>query len=292
MWTWCRRWTGSGASRRRSSASSRSKSAGERRGKKPAPAGGGAGNDDGEEHHLNPFLPEAPSTSSKVQLRNVASHVRWVEEAGAAEVVESKGKLWLTTGVTRGGKLFYNIEEIGFLVEIGALILLNENDETIGRECIYGKIAGGKYGCSWDAFQAYKHLKSLGYIVGRYGVPWTVKNSGNCDTTVPPTSVAHTDQSFKRADGTCRDITELLKEMHIDGISPSFEVYLPNSKFKKSAPGAPSFLLCLLRNKPPSRIELETVETNFGGIPLKYCHVDNGRVSFLSFDKVTLPSLP
>ena len=119
-------------------------------------------------------------------------------------------------------------------------------DETIGIEAIYEKIAGGKYGCSWDAFQAYKHLKSLGYIVGRHGVPWTMKNSGTCDTTVPP-SVVHTDQSFNRIDGTCSDITKLLKEMHIDGISPSFEVYLPNSKFKKSSPGAPSFLLYLLR---------------------------------------------
>jgi tRNA-splicing endonuclease subunit Sen54 len=223
--------------------------------------------------------------------RNVASRARWVEEAGAAEVVESKGKLWLTTGVTRGGKLCYNVEEIGFLVERGALIFLNDKDETIGTEAIYEKIAGGKYGCSWDAFQAYKHLKSLGYIVGRYGVPWTMKNSGTCDTTVPP-SVVHTDQSFNRVDGTCSNITKLLKEMHIDEISPSFEVYLPNSKFKKSSPGAPSFLLCLLRNKPPSRIELEMVENNFGGIPLKYCHVDNGRVSFLSFNKVALPRLP
>jgi tRNA-splicing endonuclease subunit Sen54 len=134
-----------------------------------------------------------------------------------------------------------------FLVEIDALILLDDNDETIGKEGIYEKIAGGKYGCSWDAFQAYKYLKSLGYIVGRYGVPWTMKNNGTCDTTVPPTSVVPTDQSFNRVDGTCSDITKLLKEMHIDGVSPSFEVYLPNSKFKKSSPGAPSFLLCLLR---------------------------------------------
>ncbi|CAN6211190.1 unnamed protein product [Urochloa humidicola] len=265
------------------------------RGRSHGPAGGAittARNDDGEEHHLNPFLEGAPSASSKVQFRNVALRARWVEEAGAAEVVESKGKLWLTTGVTRGSKLFYNVEEIGFLVERGALILLNGKDETIGIEGIYGKIVGGKYGCSWDAFQAYKHLKSLGYIVGRYGVPWTMKNIGTCDTTVPPTSLVHTDPSFNTTDGTNRDITKSLKEMHIDGISPSFEVYLPNSKFKKSAPGAPSFLLCLLRNKPPSRVELERVEINFGGIPLKYCHVDNGRVSFLSFDKVTLPSLP
>jgi tRNA-splicing endonuclease subunit Sen54 len=38
-----------------------------------------------------------------------------VEEAGEAEVVDRKGKLWLTTGVTRGGKLCYNVEEIGYI---------------------------------------------------------------------------------------------------------------------------------------------------------------------------------
>jgi hypothetical protein len=37
-----------------------------------------------------------------------------VEEAGAAEVVDNKGKSWLTTGVTRGDKLYYNVEEIGY----------------------------------------------------------------------------------------------------------------------------------------------------------------------------------
>jgi tRNA-splicing endonuclease subunit Sen54 len=46
--------------------------------------------------------------------RNVASRARWVEDAGEAEVLDSKGKLWLTTGVTRGGKLYYNVEEIGY----------------------------------------------------------------------------------------------------------------------------------------------------------------------------------
>ncbi|PWZ41930.1 hypothetical protein Zm00014a_028466 [Zea mays] len=251
--------------------------------------------------------------------RNMASRARWVEEAGAAEVVENRGKLWLTTGVTRGGKLYYNVEETGlgvlciqhtstnaalceslkpfilpimFLAEMGALILLNDKDETIGIEDIYGKLAGGNYGCSWDTFQAYKHLKSLGYIVGRFGVPWTMKHGGTHHTIAPQMNILETDQSLNRVDGASNDITKLLKEIQIDGICPSFEVYLPNSKFKKSSPGCPSFLLCLLRGKPPSRVELEAVENNFRGIPLKYAHVDNGRVSFLSFDEVTLPSLP
>ncbi|XP_066310815.1 uncharacterized protein [Miscanthus floridulus] len=118
----------------------------------PAPA---VGNDDGEEQHLNPFLDAALSASSRLQFRfcgsrhrNVASRARWVEEISAAEVVERRGKLWLTTGVTRVGKLCYNVEEIRFLAERGALILLSDNVETIGIEGIYEKLVGGNYGCS------------------------------------------------------------------------------------------------------------------------------------------------
>uniref|UniRef100_A0A0D9XFD1 tRNA-splicing endonuclease subunit Sen54 N-terminal domain-containing protein n=1 Tax=Leersia perrieri TaxID=77586 RepID=A0A0D9XFD1_9ORYZ len=246
-----------------------------------------AGEDDGEESHLDPFLDDSPPSSSKVQFWKVASRAVWVEEAGAAEVVDSKGKLWLTTGVTRDGKLYYNVEEIGFLAERGALVLLDDEGETIGMEEIYGKIAGGKYGCTWGAFQAYKHLKLLGYIIGRYDVSWTVKR--NHDSSM---SVVGTDQSLNRIGGACNDITKLLKKMCIDDIHPFFEVYLPNSKFKKTSPGDPNFLLCLLSNKPPSRGKLEEVENKFEGIPLKFCHVDNGRVSFLSFNKAALPSLP
>jgi hypothetical protein len=38
----------------------------------------------------------------------------WVEEAGVAEVLDNKGKLCVTTGVTRAGKLYSNIEDIGY----------------------------------------------------------------------------------------------------------------------------------------------------------------------------------
>ncbi|XP_044389499.1 uncharacterized protein [Triticum aestivum] len=217
-----------------------------RRGRALGAASAAAAEDDGEEHHLNPFLSDAAPTSSRVQFRNVASRARWVEEAGAAEVLDNKGKLWLTTGVTRGGRLYYNVEEIGFLAERGALIFLDDEGATIGMEEIYGKIAGGKYGCSWDAFQAYKHLKLLGYIIGRYGVPWTMKHSPTCETTDSLEGMPDTDQSFNRANGVRNGITKLLGEMHIDGLHPSFEVYLPNNKFRKSSPGAPCFLLSML----------------------------------------------
>ncbi|KAK9125193.1 hypothetical protein Scep_014039 [Stephania cephalantha] len=43
------------------------------------------------------------------------------------------------------------------------------------RPAIRALIPYGKSECSWESFQAYKHLKSLGYIVSRHRVPWTSK---------------------------------------------------------------------------------------------------------------------
>uniref|UniRef100_R7W9W8 tRNA-splicing endonuclease subunit Sen54 N-terminal domain-containing protein n=1 Tax=Aegilops tauschii TaxID=37682 RepID=R7W9W8_AEGTA len=115
------------------------------------------------------------------EIRNMASLARWVEEGGAAEVLDNKVKLWQAVVQCRGDRYFnlqseacWVIKLCRFLVERGALVLLNDKDVTIAMEEIYGKIAGGSYGCSRLAFQAYKHLKLLGYIVGRYGVPWTM----------------------------------------------------------------------------------------------------------------------
>ena len=51
--------------------------------------------------------------------KNIASHGRrWVEETSTAEVVESRGKLWLATGVIRAGKLYCNVEEIGYVFQL------------------------------------------------------------------------------------------------------------------------------------------------------------------------------
>ncbi|XBI82409.1 hypothetical protein VPH35_091099 [Triticum aestivum] len=231
-----------------------------RRGCAPGATSTAAAEDDGEEQHLNPFLLDAAPSSSRVQFRNVASRARWVEEAGAAEVLDNKGKLWLTTGIARAAS-----STTMFLAKRGALVLLDDKDETVGMEDIYGKIATGSYGCSWDAFQAYRHLKLLGYIVGRYDIPWTMKQFRSGDVTNSPVSMDGTSQSFGKANGACNDITKLLEGMRIEGMYPSFKVHLPNSKFKKSSQESLVFL-----DKPPSRDELETVENKFDGISLKF----------------------
>ncbi|KAK9904514.1 hypothetical protein M0R45_000658 [Rubus argutus] len=144
--------------------------------------------------------------------------------------------------------------------EMGALLLLGESDTGLSLEDIYVKMSGGKNRCCWEEFRAYRQLKSLGYIVGRHE--------------------------------EIRSVIGLFNEMQINKVRPVFNVYLPNSKFRKSSPGDPGFVLCFTRGYPPSKAELEALEGQCGSIPLKFCNVEQGRVSFFSFDKVELPVLP
>ncbi|KAK7839437.1 hypothetical protein CFP56_018034 [Quercus suber] len=91
-----------------------------------------------------------------------------------AEVVENRGKLWRTMGVVRSGKIYYSIEEtlyVFFFMEIGALLLLDDKGTNLND--IYAKVSGG----SWELFEIYRHLKSLGYIVGQHGIAWSIKDA-------------------------------------------------------------------------------------------------------------------
>ncbi|ONK65201.1 tRNA-splicing endonuclease subunit Sen54 [Asparagus officinalis] len=119
--------------------------------------------------HFYPPLPPSP-------LHPNSNSARWDEVIGMGEILEKKGSLWTTTGITRNDKLYCHIEEILFLAERGALLLSDGNETSLNMNDIYKKIASGKAGCSWEAFEAYRHLKSLGYIVGRHGISWTVKS--------------------------------------------------------------------------------------------------------------------
>lgn len=110
---------------------------------------------------------------------------------------------------------------------------------------IYKKIASQMAGCSWEAFEAYRHLKSLGYIVGRHGIPWTMKSSISCCNS---DSLRDTSECNGRSDSEPeKEITTMFKDMQIMELKPTFDVYLPNRNFRKSSPGDPSFILCVLR---------------------------------------------
>ncbi|KAL8459477.1 hypothetical protein ACS0TY_036822 [Phlomoides rotata] len=199
----------------------------------------------------------------KFQFRKEKSKARWIEEFGMAEVLEKKGKLWITTGIVRDGKTYCSIEETLYLAEIGAQETLDVDDTPLALEDLYIKLAEDKneYGCSWESFEVYRHLKFLGYVVGRHGVPWTMKNVKIKDNG--------------SLDNSC--ITEMFGGLNLVETRPIFDVYPPNSKFKKSSPGNPSFALCIASGHPPSKQEIEDLEARSGGTPLKFCVVEHGR---------------
>lgn len=131
------------------------------------------------------------------------------------------------------------------MAEIGALHLL-QDDLYLSLEELYKMVSQGKYGCCWESFEVYRHLKSLGYIVGRHGVPWTLRHLIKNESK----SIEATEEINVKSERDYEDkstVIEMFKGMHIDEVKPIFDVYPPNSNFKKSSPGNPSFVLCFTR---------------------------------------------
>ncbi|XP_074377908.1 uncharacterized protein LOC141719430 [Apium graveolens] len=165
-------------------------------------------------------------------------------------------------------------------------------------------VSQGKFGCCWESFEVYRHLKSLGYIVGRHGVPWTLRRLITDESkSIEAKEEINVKSNREYADKST--IIEMFKDTYTDKARPVFDVYFPNSKFKKSSPGVPSSVLCLTgefdvkifllnlcSNLPPSKQEISNLERRCNGIPLKFFNVEHGRVSFFSFNMVELPLLP
>ncbi|KAL4199399.1 hypothetical protein AMTRI_Chr03g50940 [Amborella trichopoda] len=275
----------------------------------------------------------------RLQFRKEASIARWVQKMGMAEVIERKGGMWTTTGIVRQGKLYCLIEEALFLVERGALILLNgDTDTALGLKEIYGLVQERTYGSSWECFEAYRHLKSLGYVVGRHNLPWTLKSekistpesfreepkdrlkegvslskkieamnfsdrekphnfscivmSEKCCSSEHVGVAENCEQSNNEL-GKGVSLSKMIEDKIICAKSePIFDVYLPDRRFRKSAPVNPSFVLCAGGEEPPIKAAVKRLSEACGEIPLKFFQSESGRLSFFEFEKVELPILP
>lgn len=97
-----------------------------------------------------------------------------------------------------------------------------------------------------EQFQAYRHQKSLGHIVGRHGLPCSLKvanRSNDCVSSKCSPESGLIDLESKDNSS----IIGMFCGIQINESMPNFDVYLPNKKFRKSSPGDPSFILCFTR---------------------------------------------
>ncbi|CAH2065733.1 unnamed protein product [Thlaspi arvense] len=207
--------------------------------------------DDDEEFHLT-------GSGPKLQFRVGSSKARWVTELGMAQVEVKRGKLWTTTGIVRSGKTFCFIEEALYLSEIGELQIMGSEDDDVVIP-----------------------LKDL------HGVPWTSKDAAAISTPSGEQESVCAGECTEAKD----DVTKLLGDMQLCDARAVFDVYLPNSRFKKSCPGEPSFVACFSGDSPPSKEDIKALQSRVTA-PLMFCHIAQGRVSFFSFSSIDLPVLP
>ena len=52
------------------------------------------------------------------------------------------------------------------------------------------------------------------------------------------------------------------------------------------------YVVLSYRGNPAFKSRIEAVERQCGDVPLKFCHVDDGRISIFSFRRIELPVLP
>ncbi|KAK3599317.1 hypothetical protein CHS0354_028683 [Potamilus streckersoni] len=72
----------------------------------------------------------------------------------------------------------------------------------------------------------------------------------------------------------------------------SYDVYLPDLKFKKSQPGIPNHRICVVRSvdPPPSISEVSALYGYLDDdIPIHWAVVDNGEIAFYEFSPISLP---
>ena len=130
-----------------------------------------------------------------------------------------------------------------YLMQREALNLYHQDCE-MPIMTLYSFMMKSEYGCAWDAFKVYLELKTLGYVVSRHNVPWSIsmnasighKNILNCSNDELSTCVESLtlSGSFENPD----------RGQDLDLV---FDVFAPNSKFKKTDPGIPDFSLLISR---------------------------------------------
>ncbi|XP_046573391.1 tRNA-splicing endonuclease subunit Sen54-like [Haliotis rubra] len=72
----------------------------------------------------------------------------------------------------------------------------------------------------------------------------------------------------------------------------SFDVHLPNARFKKTRPGLPNHRVCVVRSSdpPPAMADISDAVTRYhDNVPVNWAVVDNGDIAFYNMSSMLLP---
>ena len=58
-------------------------------------------------------------------------------------------------------------------MENGSLLLLSPSDQPVSLQRVWHSLHDPRLGCSQHEYAVYAYLRRFGYILGRYGCPWT-----------------------------------------------------------------------------------------------------------------------
>jgi hypothetical protein len=164
------------------------------------------------------------------------------------------------------------IEEVLFLLERGVLQVYSERGELLHLQRVYEMLETTRVPIS--IYLTYAHLRRQDYRVLRH---------------VPDDASMTTNDSSKEARRTM-----VLTTLNQDASSIAFDVYRPNTHFKRTDPGIPHLQVAVASFQLPflTFIQLQSLIQKIGNVPLKIATVsDSGVVVMFAISSVGVPTI-
>uniref|UniRef100_A0A7S2K865 tRNA-splicing endonuclease subunit Sen54 N-terminal domain-containing protein n=1 Tax=Leptocylindrus danicus TaxID=163516 RepID=A0A7S2K865_9STRA len=209
-------------------------------------------------------------------------------------------------------------EEALYLHMLGLVVILGgeKDDEDMTTKDLYLRFFCTRsvdYGITLPVYLSYMHLRSQSYIVARHGL---LLNSIECKTeeieSVAESTASTTDanaptvesvedklreerirKKIDRLNRIDRAIQHPPTQFHSNGeVSLAYDVWKPNSNFKKTNPGRPDFCVAVgyFNSPSPPLSMLLSLITQCNGAPLRVAVIsDSGTVMLFSFSDEEAP---
>lgn len=185
------------------------------------------------------------------------------------------------------------IEEALVLFERGVLDVYNHNDTKLDAQGLYDMLE--ELGVSLPIYLTYAHLRAQDYRVLRHvaGSVAQVESSNGRNNSdayeADETLLQQQQQQIKQARRTV-----LLQTLDNDPSSIAFDVYQPDTAFRKTYPGPPHFVVAVASFKlqSPTFVELQELQESCNGVPLRIATVsDGGAVVMFGVTHVGVPDI-